>query len=66
MNMRSDQFDVNDNAPWSATDDDDLIASVEAGANLDEVAVFFCRSGNLLDVAQRAKALGLKWRNRLN
>jgi hypothetical protein len=65
--MRSDQFDVNDDAPWSASDDDDLIASVEAGANLDEVAVFLCRSGNLLDVAQRAAALGLKWRHwRLN
>jgi hypothetical protein len=53
--------DVNDDAPWSATDDDDLIDVVLSGASLDEAAAFLCRSGNLLDVAQRAASLGLKW-----
>jgi hypothetical protein len=56
-------WDINDNEPWSATDDDDLIEAVSSGASLDEVATFLQRSGNLLDVAQRAAALGLKWRH---
>jgi hypothetical protein len=58
-----DTGDANDNEPWSLTDDDDLIEAVSAGATLDEVASFLCRSGNLLDVAKRAMALGLKWRH---
>ncbi|MGB8740107.1 MAG: hypothetical protein WCD52_07645 [Xanthobacteraceae bacterium] len=57
--------DTNDNAPWSATDDDDLIDVVSSGASLDEAAAFLCRSGNLLDVAQRAAALRLKWQHGL-
>ena len=61
-----DVADINDNAPWSAADDDDLIAIVSSGASLDAAATFLCRSGNLLDVAQRAATLGLKWRHRLN
>jgi hypothetical protein len=56
-------WDVNDNEPWSATDDDDLIDAVSSGASLDEAAVFLRRSGNLLDVAKRAIDLGLKWRH---
>lgn len=57
--------DSNDNEPWSAADDDDLIDAVLSGASLDEAAAFLCRSGNLLDVAQRAIVLGLKWRHGL-
>lgn len=67
--MRSDQIniseirDINDNEPWSVADDDDLIDAVSSGASLDEAAAFLCRSGNLLDVAQRAVVLGLAWRH---
>ncbi len=56
-------WDINDNEPWSAADDDDLIDAVSSGASLDEAATFLCRSGNLLDVAQRAAVLGLHWRH---
>jgi hypothetical protein len=55
-------WDVNDNEPWSAADDDDLIDAVASGASLDQAAAFLCRAGNLLDVAQRAAVLGLQWR----
>jgi hypothetical protein len=47
--------------PWTATDDEDLKESVLSGASLDEVASFLCRT--TIDVAQRAAALGLKWRH---
>ncbi len=56
-------WDINDNEPWSAADDDDLIDAVSSGASLDEAAAFLCRSGNLLDVAQRAVVLGLQWQH---
>jgi hypothetical protein len=55
-----DDADIN-KGPWTATDDADLREAVSSGASLDEVAAFLCRDP--LDVAQRAAALGLKWRH---
>jgi hypothetical protein len=55
-----DEANINKNEPWSATDDEDLREAVSSGSSLDEVAAFLCRDP--LDVAQRAEALGLKWR----
>jgi len=54
-----DDADIN-KGPWTATDDADLREAISSGASLDEVATFLCRDP--LDVAQRAAALGLKWR----
>lgn len=54
-----DETDIN-KGPWTATDDEDLREAVLAGASLDEVASFLCRT--TADVAQRATALSLKWR----
>jgi len=48
------------NEPWSATDEEDLREALSSGATLDDVASFLCR--DLLDVAERALALGLGWR----
>jgi hypothetical protein len=56
-----DEADTNRNEPWSATDDDDLREAVSSCSSLEEVAVFLCRDP--FDVAQRAAALGLKWRH---
>jgi hypothetical protein len=56
-----DEVNINRNEPWSATDDEDLREAVSSGSSLDEVAAFLCRDP--LDVAQRAAALGLKWRH---
>jgi len=56
-----DEADINKNEPWSATDDEDLREAVASGSSLDEVAAFLCRDP--LDVAERALALGLKWRH---
>ena len=56
-----DEVDINRNEPWSATDDEDLREAVSSGSSLEEVAVFLCRDP--FDVAQRAAALGLKWRH---
>ena len=56
-----DEADTNRNKPWSATDDEDLREAVSSGSSLEEVAVFLCRDP--FDVAQRAAALGLKWRH---
>jgi hypothetical protein len=56
-----DEADTNRNEPWSATDDEDLREAVSSGSPLEEVAVFLCRDP--FDVAQRAAALGLKWRH---
>ncbi len=50
-----------DNGPWSATDEEDLREAVSSGASLDEAASFLCR--HPLDVAERAVALGLRWRH---
>jgi hypothetical protein len=46
--------------PWTTMDDEDLRDAITSGAPLDDVANFLCR--DLLDVAERAAALGLKWR----
>lgn len=61
--MRSDgEADGNINTEaWSAIDEEDLREAVSTGASLDDVASFLCR--DLLDVAERAVALGLKWRH---
>jgi hypothetical protein len=57
-----DEADGNiDNGPWSAIDEEDLKEAVSSGASLDEVASFLCRDP--LDVAERAVALGLRWRH---
>jgi hypothetical protein len=56
-----DNLDLNDGKPWSEMDDEDLRASVAAGATLPEAAMFLCRSGAPLEVAKRAKELSLKW-----
>jgi hypothetical protein len=47
--------------PWTAIDEEDLREAIDAGGTLDEVASFLCR--DLLDVAERATVLGLKWRH---
>ena len=54
------EADIN-KGPWSATDDEDLREAVSSGTSLDEVASYLCRTP--IDVAQRAAALGLKWRH---
>ena len=38
-----------------------LRASVAAGDSLPNAAMFLCRSGTALEVAKRAKKLGLRW-----
>ena len=54
--------DVNDGAPWSKTDIEDLKGAVAYGRTLEEAATFLCRSGSLGDVATKAQELGLKWK----
>jgi hypothetical protein len=55
--------DINDNAPWSETDIEDLKGAVADGRTLEEAATFLCRGGSPDDVAKKATELGLKWRN---
>jgi hypothetical protein len=47
---------------WSEMDIEDLKRAVAYGSSLKEVAEFLCRSGTALDVAAKAKELGLTWR----
>jgi hypothetical protein len=58
MEADDDTEEIN-TGPWTAIDEEDLRESLSSGASLDDVASFLCR--DLLDVAQRASALGLKW-----
>jgi len=53
--------DLNDGEAWSAMDIADLKNHIAHGASLEETARFLCRTGTLFDVAEKAKALGLKW-----
>jgi hypothetical protein len=53
--------DVYDGEPWSEMDIEDLKGAVAYGSSLEEVAEFLCRSGTPLDVAAKAKELGLRW-----
>ena len=53
--------DINDGKPWSEMDIDDLKASIAHGATLEEGASFLCRAGTSLEVAEKAKELGLSW-----
>jgi hypothetical protein len=55
--------DINDDKPWSEMDIADLKNHVARGAGPEETATFLCRSGAPLQVAQKAKELGLKWRD---
>jgi hypothetical protein len=53
--------DIHDGDPWLDVDDADLRRAVAIGSTPDDAAQFLCRSGTLLDVVERAKALGLVW-----
>jgi hypothetical protein len=53
--------DINDKQPWSETDVEDLKNHIAHGATLEETAAFLCRAGTPIDVAAKAKELGLKW-----
>jgi hypothetical protein len=53
--------DINDGAEWSEMDIADLKGAVAYGSSLQEAAEFLCRSGTPLDVAAKAKELGLRW-----
>lgn len=53
--------DIYDGEPWSAMDIEDRKGAVAYGSSLQEVAEFLCRSGTALDVAAKAKELGLTW-----
>jgi hypothetical protein len=55
-----DEPEINE-GPWTATDEEDLREAVASGGSLDEVAGFLCR--DLLEVAERAVALGLTWQH---
>jgi hypothetical protein len=59
MESDNDTEEIN-TGPWTAIDEEDLVDALSSGASLDEVASFLCRDP--LDVAERALALGLKWR----
>jgi ribosomal protein L13E len=56
--------DIYDDEPWSKMDDADLRNHVARGFTLEETAAFLCRAGTPLDVARRAKELGLTWHQR--
>jgi hypothetical protein len=60
MESDNDTEEIN-TGPWTAIDEEDLIDALSSGASLDEAASFLCRDP--LDVAERALALGLKWRH---
>jgi hypothetical protein len=53
--------DISDNQPWSETDVEDLKNHIAHGATLEETGAFLCRAGTLLEVAAKAKELGLRW-----
>ena len=53
--------DIYDDAPWTEMAIEDLKNHVAHGASLEETASFLCRAGTPMDVAVKAKALGLKW-----
>jgi hypothetical protein len=53
--------DIYDGEPWSEMDIEDLKGAVAYGSSLQEVAELLCRSGTPLDVAAKAKELGLTW-----
>jgi hypothetical protein len=55
--------DINDDKEWSEMDIADLRNHIAHGCSLQETAQFLCRSGTELDVAAKAKALGLKWQS---
>ncbi len=51
--------DIYDGSPWSASDIEDLKGHVAHGASLEETAAFLCRAGTPVEVAAKAKELGL-------
>jgi hypothetical protein len=53
-------MDIYDDADWSEMDIEDLKASIEGGASIEDAAEFLCRSGSIDDVARKARELGLK------
>ncbi len=55
------KHDTNDRKPWSEADIADLKASIAHGATLEGAASFLCRAGTPLEVARKAKELGLRW-----
>jgi hypothetical protein len=52
---------IYDGAPWAEMAIEDLKGHVAAGATLEETASLLCRAGTPLEVAAKAKELGLKW-----
>jgi hypothetical protein len=59
--MKYGQPDIYDGVPWTEMAIEDLKGHVAHGATLEETAAFLCRSGTPMDVAAKAKELGLKW-----
>ena len=53
-------MDIYDGADWTEMDIEDLKASIEGGASIEDAAEFLCRSGTVDDVARKARELGLK------
>jgi hypothetical protein len=52
-------MDIYDGADWTEGDIEDLKAALEHGRSVEEAAEFLCRSGNVDDVANKARELGL-------
>ena len=59
----SPDHDLNDGEPWSEEDIRDLENHVRQGASLEETAEFLCRSGTVEAVAEKARELGLRFRD---
>jgi hypothetical protein len=53
-------MDIYDGADWTEMDIEDLRASIEGGASIEDAVEFLCRSGTVDDVARKACELGLK------
>ncbi len=58
----SPDHDVNDSEPWSEEDIWDLENHVRQGALLEQTAEFLCRAGTVEAVAEKAKELGLTFK----
>ena len=46
-------MDIYDGADWTEMDIEDLRASIEGGASIEDAAEFLCRSGTVDDVARK-------------
>jgi hypothetical protein len=62
--MNRAQQDIDDGAPWSEMDIEDLKNSVQHGYSPEWVAEFLCRSGTVGDVRKKAEELGLQFKTK--